>query len=497
MINKENSMNKKVTSLFPKVYFCVKDSMVLNAKTPKGGIDRYVNLFTNDIQRIMIDGTRTLKEVLCDNSLKFYSGLNGKNIIPINVLIKISDTLSTDFYEKISKNNVEESILWRQFDLNKGEKIAAKKVIEWYSAHLLNPTDDFAYKILASNDYNDEFRNFLLLLATLFGDKLYRIKDIIKGLHKALNDETIHVNSYDGYYSIPHDSCQSEIAIQILRFNDHFNTNADIQQFYNNLELFFRYSLYCKSGEKINGYEAGTKLKNISDMGSVYQIVQYFTFFEAIYIYLNVNGEPFDMIDDLFRYRFMVAANNPLVQKEELFPMIGSYSNICNLYEKWSTAIERKEKTYAYEANKIYFGEFNLPDSYIAYKFVKMGYKQQTFTRNEIPLFVEKMNDSEFCVRNIDDSISAHLEFEANDDNIRITSFESKYDDKTLRMMPILLLVVQWVELINISYKCINIEEKLIGEDSGEDFINAGFKKAEDDSKCWIWDNLLYNTNDQ
>lgn len=503
----ENSGAKKVISLFPKIYLCIKEKVPIDERSQTSSVRKYINLLIYGIRNIELTedveekSKVFLGDALEDTSNKYYSGSNNKegrsNAIPAAYLKILSKKLLADFDKKIYENKAHESLLWQQYEFNKTEnKLTSDEVIKWYSVHFAkDTTHDTAYKMLTSDEYTDEFRYFILLFATLFGNKFDYIREAIEGLYKALINGSVSITSYDGYNTNPPvDDSKSEIVKQMLRFNDSYNSNADIQQIYNKLEEFYRYSLYCRTGEKINGYDTGAEIKNISDIGKIHQLVQYFTFFESIYIYLSVNGEPFDMVDDLFRYRFMVAINNPLIQKGELFPLIGSYSNICRLYDRWVTAIGRKEHKFFYEPNEIYFSEYNLPDSYTAYKFVKSGFKKQDFERSNEQLYIEMKSKNNFCIRDTLNEVRSYLEFEESGDTICITSFEndSEYTDKTLRMLPILILSVQWIELIDMSHKSIVIKKDLIDQNSYEHFVYAGFRESSDSSECLTWDNLLY-----
>lgn len=503
MIDEEKHDVKNVISLFPKTYFSIKENVSSTERSQIGNTRKYISLFIDNIKRIVIDPAdyQTLESALGENThSKYYSGANssGKkgNGIQARYLVELRDVLKRDFDRKINENKVQESLLWQQFEFNKTKnKLTSNEVVKWYSVHFAkDPTHDTAYKMLTSEEYTDEFRYFILLFATLFGNKFDYIRETIEGLYKALNNGSVSITSYDGYNTKLIDDSKSDIVKQMLSFNDSYNSNADIQQIYNKLEEFYRYSLYCRTGEKINGYDTGSEIKNISDIGKIHQLVQYFTFFESIYIYLSVNGEPFDMIDDLFRYRFMLAVNNPLIQKEELFPLIQSYHNICCLYDRWVTAIGRKEHKFFYEPNEIYFSEYNLPDSYTAYKFVKCGFKKQDFERSNEQLYIEMKSKNNFCIRDTLNEVRSYLEFEESGDTICITSFEndSEYTDKTLRMLPILILSLQWIELIDMSHKSVVIKKELINQNSYEHFVYAGFRESSDSSECLTWDNLLY-----
>lgn len=74
-------------------------------------------------------------------------------------------------------------------------------------------------------------------------------------------------------------------------------------------------------------------------------IVEYLTFFETVYLLLERDVVDISLIDDLFRYRFFIAVNNPLVQDLELLPDARYYANIYALDYLWNE-YRAKQKDY-------------------------------------------------------------------------------------------------------------------------------------------------------
>lgn len=64
-------------------------------------------------------------------------------------------------------------------------------------------------------------------------------------------------------------------------------------------------------------------------------LVNYFTFFESIYLMLEQNVLKLDIIDDLFSRRFFIVVNNITVQKMDLVKNYKYYLNVLKLYLEW------------------------------------------------------------------------------------------------------------------------------------------------------------------
>lgn len=64
-------------------------------------------------------------------------------------------------------------------------------------------------------------------------------------------------------------------------------------------------------------------------------ISNYLTFFETIYILYKKDVISFDIIDDLFAYRFFLAVHSRLIQQEKLIPQPENFKNIFLLEKEW------------------------------------------------------------------------------------------------------------------------------------------------------------------
>ncbi len=104
----------------------------------------------------------------------------------------------------------------------------------------------------------------------------------------------------------------------ILMLNDSFSANEDIKSVYSKL---------------------------ISEAPLVEEdrtaIVEYLTFFETIHLLMQRDVADLKLLDDLFRYRFLIAVNNPQVQDMELLPDARYYRNIYTLYSQWRKLLKK------------------------------------------------------------------------------------------------------------------------------------------------------------
>lgn len=64
-------------------------------------------------------------------------------------------------------------------------------------------------------------------------------------------------------------------------------------------------------------------------------VSNYLTFFETIYLLEKSGAIDFEMIDDLFAYRFFLAVHSKFVQQEKLAPQPENFKNIFCLEHEW------------------------------------------------------------------------------------------------------------------------------------------------------------------
>ncbi len=96
----------------------------------------------------------------------------------------------------------------------------------------------------------------------------------------------------------------------------------------------------CRDGKCASGGECAAKGTCLLTFPKVV-VSNYLTFFETIYL-LEKNGAiSFEMIDDLFAYRFFLAVHSQFVQQEKLAPQPENFKNIFCLEYEW---IQYREK---------------------------------------------------------------------------------------------------------------------------------------------------------
>ena len=80
-------------------------------------------------------------------------------------------------------------------------------------------------------------------------------------------------------------------------------------------------------------------------------IVEYLTFFEAVFILYKRGLIDLAVLDDLFSYRFFIAVNNPDIQRLELICDAIYYKNIYTLDYVWTSYRRKHGKTVTYEGS--------------------------------------------------------------------------------------------------------------------------------------------------
>lgn len=113
-------------------------------------------------------------------------------------------------------------------------------------------------------------------------------------------------------------------ATFIMELNQNYVENEEYMRVYNTLQ-----SIYDDKQE--GKLPHATETKKI-EKGA---ISNYLTFFETIYILKNRGVISFDIIDDLFAYRFFLAVHSELFQKMKLGPQPENFKNIFKLEKEW------------------------------------------------------------------------------------------------------------------------------------------------------------------
>lgn len=124
-----------------------------------------------------------------------------------------------------------------------------------------------------------------------------------------------------------YDSKEIARATFIVDLNKSYVENQDFINLYNHLQACFdnkyKESHDCSDESKCHlEFEKGV-------------ISNYLTFFETIYLLYKNGVISFEIIDDLFAYRFFLIAHSKLVQQEKLGHQPENFTNIFCLEKEW------------------------------------------------------------------------------------------------------------------------------------------------------------------
>jgi hypothetical protein len=107
-----------------------------------------------------------------------------------------------------------------------------------------------------------------------------------------------------------------------------------------------------------------------------YDIVTYLAFFEPLSLILVSETLHISLVDEMFRYRFFAAVNNPTVQNSELLPQWNAYTNITTLYNLWSEYLRdlNVQEGCKSMGDSVYLYNFDLHKRQNAYRFVTSNF---------------------------------------------------------------------------------------------------------------------------
>jgi hypothetical protein len=127
------------------------------------------------------------------------------------------------------------------------------------------------------------------------------------------------------------DSKEIARATFIIELNKSFVENDDYLDLYNKLQSCFDGS--CPCGQKCGArYDIGIECKVDVLKG---QISNYLTFFETVYLLYRNGVISFEVLDDLFAYRFFLAVHSKVVQQKKLKVQPHNFKNIYCLEYEW------------------------------------------------------------------------------------------------------------------------------------------------------------------
>lgn len=125
----------------------------------------------------------------------------------------------------------------------------------------------------------------------------------------------------------------------IMDLNNQFISNPELTKIEYMLEQ------YCNTYKNTNPEERDKIiLGNGFDINSEQRqsIVNYLVHLEGIAALVNNGVLHLKVIDDLMAYRYFIAVNNPIIQKEELLKYRDYYKGCIGIYEKWAKVLKQQ-----------------------------------------------------------------------------------------------------------------------------------------------------------
>ena len=117
-------------------------------------------------------------------------------------------------------------------------------------------------------------------------------------------------------------------ATFIMSLNDQFISNDELTKIEHALELYF--------DRDSTAGESSLNLVLERNHEDCQRLINYLVYMESLAALIKRNVMHLGVIDDLFAYRFFIAANNPVVQKFELLPYANYYRGCFELSEMWT-----------------------------------------------------------------------------------------------------------------------------------------------------------------
>lgn len=117
-------------------------------------------------------------------------------------------------------------------------------------------------------------------------------------------------------------------ATFIVELNQTFIENEQYKKVYDALQNCF--------DNKCQHISSGTPCNNECMLDIDKSIISnYLTFFETLYILIQRGVVTYDIIDDLFAYRFFLVVHSKLVQQKKIIPQSENFINIFRLEHDW------------------------------------------------------------------------------------------------------------------------------------------------------------------
>ena len=137
----------------------------------------------------------------------------------------------------------------------------------------------------------------------------------------------------------------------IMNLNNQFISNKEMTAVEHELELFFN--------QVTAGADPDTLTFTLNlDRGhpDCQKLINYLVYMESLAAIVNRGVMHLGVIDDLFAYRFFIAVNNPVVQKNELLPYAAYYQGCFRLAGQWT-------QEYRKTGRPVPLGQFSLCDT--------------------------------------------------------------------------------------------------------------------------------------
>lgn len=175
------------------------------------------------------------------------------------------------------------------------------------------------------------------------------------------SEKSNKVNTLEWFKHLPFQEKSAYMKL-LLDLSHEFDSAPARTRFYRYIEDFYR--------------NFGVRETPPYDGDMPYDIVTYLAFFEPLSLMLMSETLHISLVDEMFRYRFFTAVNNPVVQNSELLPQWNSYTNISALYDLWSEYLrDLNEQEGGKSMNDaIYLYNFDLHKRQGAYKFVTSNF---------------------------------------------------------------------------------------------------------------------------
>ena len=128
----------------------------------------------------------------------------------------------------------------------------------------------------------------------------------------------------------------------IAELNNQFISNPELTKVEWRLEQYYaeyQERIHRKKPTKTIPFHLTCDLEDLERQ----HLINYLVHLEGIAALVNDGVLRLSAITDLMAYRYFIAVNNPVVQKNELLPYINYYQGCYKIYRKWQRKLGRKK----------------------------------------------------------------------------------------------------------------------------------------------------------